>query len=136
MILRSALRGDVDGVLDVWRQADAVPSATDDAPSLVRLLEVDPGALVLAEVDGALVGTLIATFDGWRANLYRLAVVPECRRRGVARALVEEGERRARARGARRFSALVLEAEAGAVGLWEAVGYERDPRITRFTKTQ
>jgi ribosomal protein S18 acetylase RimI-like enzyme len=136
MILRRARPSDIDAVLDVWRRADAAPSATDDAPSLLRLLEVDPGALVLAEENGAVVGTLIATFDGWRANFYRLAVVPERRRRGVARALVEAGERQARAHGARRFSALVLRGEANAVALWESAGYERDQRITRFTKTQ
>jgi ribosomal protein S18 acetylase RimI-like enzyme len=135
MILRRAQASDIDAVLDVWRRADAAPSATDDAPSLLRLLQVDPGALVLAEEDGAVVGTLIATFDGWRANFYRLAVVPERRRRGVARALVEEGERRACKRGARRFSAIVLAAETPAVAFWEAAGYRRDPRITRFTKT-
>jgi ribosomal protein S18 acetylase RimI-like enzyme len=136
VILRSASPADVDEVLDVWRRAEAAPSATDDAASLLRLLVDAPDALVLAEIDGAIIGTLIATFDGWRANLYRLAVVPEHRRRGVARALVRESEDRVRTRGARRFSALVLAAEPHAVGLWEALGYDRDRRIVRFTKTR
>ena len=135
MIIRSAGSRDVDDVLAVWRRAEAEPSATDDPASLLRLLEIDPGALLVAEDDGRLVGTAMVVFDGWRVNLYRLAVVPERRRRGVARALVEEGERRARARGARRYSAIVLAAEAPALGFWEAAGYTRDPRITRFTKT-
>jgi ribosomal protein S18 acetylase RimI-like enzyme len=135
MILRSARPDDVEAVLDVWSRAEAAPSATDDAPSLLRLLAHDPDALVVAELDGVVIGTVIATFDGWRANLYRLAVVPEHRRRGVARALVVEGERRVRTRGARRFSALVLATEEPAVGLWNAVGYDRDLRIIRFTKT-
>jgi ribosomal protein S18 acetylase RimI-like enzyme len=136
VILRSATPADVDDVLDVWHRAEAAPSVTDDARSLLRLLGHAPDALVVAEIDGAIIGTLIATFDGWRANLYRLAVVPEHRRHGVARALVQEGEKRTQARGARRYSALVLAAEAGAVGLWEGVGYDRDPRIVRFTKTR
>jgi ribosomal protein S18 acetylase RimI-like enzyme len=136
MILRSATPDDVDGVLALWRRAEAEPSATDDPASLFRLLEIDPDALLVAEEDGHLVGTAMVVFDGWRANLYRLAVVPERRRRGVGRALVEEGERRARARGARRFSAIVLAAEAPAVGFWEATGYRPDPRIIRFTKTR
>ena len=136
MILRSAHPRDVDGVLALWRRAEAEPSATDDPASLLRLLASDPDGLLVAEEDGALVGTAMVVFDGWRANLYRLAVVPEHRRRGIARALVEEGERRARARGARRFSAIVLAAEAPAVGFWEAAGYQPDPRVTRFTKTR
>ena len=135
MMIRSATPDDVDGILALWRRAEAAPSATDDRASLLRLLEIDPDALLVAEEDARLIGTAMVIFDGWRANLYRLAVVPDRRRRGVARALVEEGERRARDRGARRFSAIVLAAEAPAVAFWEAAGYRRDPRITRFTKT-
>ncbi|MGH9031311.1 MAG: GNAT family N-acetyltransferase [Acidimicrobiia bacterium] len=135
MIVRSATADDVDDVLALWRRAEAAPSATDDRASLLRLLEIHPDALMVADEDGRLIGTAMVIFDGWRANLYRVAVVPERRRRGLARALVEEGERRARARGARRFSAIVLAAEVPAVGFWEAAGYRPDPRITRFTKT-
>jgi ribosomal protein S18 acetylase RimI-like enzyme len=125
----------VYAVLEVWRRGDTAPSATDDQHSVSRLLAFDSEALLVAEAKGEVIGTVVATFDGWRANLYRLVVVPEHRRRGVARALVEEAERRLRARGARRFSALVLQEQAGAAGFWEAMAYERDPRTTRFTKT-
>jgi len=135
VILRSATPDDVEGILALWRRAEAEPSATDDRTSLLLLLETDPSALLVAEDDGHLVGTVIVTFDGWRANLYRLAVAPGRRRHGVARALVEEGERRARNRGARRFSATVLVAETRAVAFWEAAGYRPDSRVTRFTKT-
>jgi ribosomal protein S18 acetylase RimI-like enzyme len=135
VIVRSAAPGDVDDVLDLWRRAGAAPSATDDRDSLLRLLDFDPGGMLVAEEGGELVGTAMVLFDGWRANLYRLAVAPDRRRGGVGRALVEEGERRARSRGARRFSAIVLTAETPAVGFWDAVRYRPDPRVTRFTKT-
>jgi len=72
-------------VLAVWRAAEVVPSVSDDAGSLRRLLDTSDDALLIAEVDGRVVGTLIAAWDGWRGNLYRLAVLPSWRRRGIAR---------------------------------------------------
>jgi predicted MFS family arabinose efflux permease len=38
------------------------------------LLNADPEALLVAEVDGVVVGSLIAAWDGWRGSFYRLAV--------------------------------------------------------------
>jgi ribosomal protein S18 acetylase RimI-like enzyme len=81
------------------------------------------------------VGTVIAGWDGWRGGIYRLAVVPECRRRGVARALVAEAERQLAARGARRLSAMVARDEPQAVAFWNAArGWEREPRWHRYAK--
>jgi ribosomal protein S18 acetylase RimI-like enzyme len=61
--------------------------------------------LVVAEADGTLVATVIGAWDGWRGNIYRLAVLPAYRRRGIARAPVAEADRMLRQMGARRISA-------------------------------
>jgi ribosomal protein S18 acetylase RimI-like enzyme len=123
-------------VLELWLRAGAVPSVTDDVAAVELLLARQPDALLVAEADGGeIVGSLVAGFDGWRANLYRLAVAPEHRRRGVAAALVTEAERRLRAAGCRRASALVVHDDPGARACWAALGYEPDPRVARYVKT-
>ncbi len=119
-------------VLALWRAADAVPTVSDDAASLRRLLDSRTDALLVAEVDGRLVGTLIAAWDGWRGNLYRLAVLPAYRRRG---SWLARGERRVADRGAARVSALVFAEHEPVVGLWLAAGYHRDMRVGRFAKS-
>src|SRR4051794_14890148 len=131
--IRPARAGELEAVLGIWREAEAMPGATDSVESLRMLLETSPDSLLVAEVDSAPVGTVIATWDGWRAGLYRLAVLPSHRRRGVARALIAEGERRLRDKGAARISILAI-ASSDAPDLWEAVGYESDGRIRRFVK--
>jgi ribosomal protein S18 acetylase RimI-like enzyme len=133
--IRAARHDDIPAVLALWKAADAVPSATDDGASIELLMQRDPGALLVAEVDARIVGTTVVGWDGWRASFYRLAVVPESRRLGVGRALVEEGERRLGALGAVRINALVVGEHAHAVEFWRALGYELDERIERFVKT-
>ena len=82
--------------------------------------------------------SVIGGWDGWRGNIYRLAVAPEARRVGLARRLVQEAERVLRAKGARRISALVERHEAHATGFWDALadrGWHRDDRMLRYVKT-
>ncbi|SCF63405.1 Acetyltransferase (GNAT) domain-containing protein [Streptomyces sp. Ncost-T6T-2b] len=84
--IRSAAPADLDEVLAFWKTAAEGTSISDDGDGVARLVERDPEALILAERDGTLVGTVIAGFDGWRCHLYRLAVHPDQRRRGVGSA--------------------------------------------------
>lgn len=134
-LVRVARDEDVQAVLDVWREAEAEVSVTDDPESVARLIARGEGSLLLADLDGRVVGTLVAAFDGWRGNLYRLAVIPEARRRGIATALVREAERRLREAGARRIAAIVLADNGGAVGFWGAAGYELFEGAERFVKS-
>jgi ribosomal protein S18 acetylase RimI-like enzyme len=133
--IRAATAADIGAVLRVWAEARSAAARTPDDPQFVeRLLERDPGALLVAEADGEVVGVLIAGWDGWRGNVYRLAVLPSHRRQGIALRLVEAGHDRLRALGARRVTALVGGEEGAAHRLWRAVGYQRDEFVHRFVR--
>ncbi len=134
MVIRPATNDDAPRVLAVWRDAGAAPGATDDEESIAGLLGFDPGALLVAEVDGVVVGTLIAAWDGWRGDMYRLAVVPDLRRNGIAAALAAAGEARLRALGCRRITALVVGEHEHAVRFWTSIGYTRHAGQLRFVR--
>lgn len=133
--IRSAGTDDSPAVLELWRKSRGWSGKTDDSQSLGALVERDPGALLVAELNGQLVGSLIAVWDGWRGNMYRLTVHPSCRRQGIARRLVAAGEERLRALGARRITALVWSEDGRAVRAWLSAGYEHDEGTGRFVKT-
>jgi ribosomal protein S18 acetylase RimI-like enzyme len=114
--------------------AETGPSTTESADDLRWLLERDPDALLLADAEGAVVGSLIAGWDGWRGTFYRLAVDPGHRRRGLATAMVRAGEERLRALGAKRLNAIVESEEADAMAFWASAGYELQTARSRFVK--
>lgn len=121
--------------MQLWRRAGSVPTVTDDAGSVRRLVVEGPGTLLVAERDGAIIGTIVAGWDGWRGAIYRVAVVPEQRRSGLGRALVEAALQWLRQRGARRCTAVVHTDEPHAMDFWRAMGslgFAQQHVATRF----
>jgi len=127
-----------EAVLALWRRAGAIPSVTDTLEELTRHVRSEHGdGFLIAVRDGVVVGSVIGGWDGWRGGIYRLAVDPQARRRGIAKALVRTAESVLRQRGARRMSVLVERNEAHAVAFWDSLaeaGYQRDPRMMRYVK--
>jgi ribosomal protein S18 acetylase RimI-like enzyme len=129
---RPASALDAPAVIALWLEAEAQPSHTDNVESVRRLIERDPAALIVAEVDDRLVGSVIAGWDGWRGSIYRLAVVPDHRRRGLGRQLVRRAEERLARVGAVRCQAIVVETEKQAVAFWRASAWEQQTERLRF----
>ena len=122
-------------MLALWGASRASSAVTVDTPAAVEAVIEQPGSsLLLAFSSESLVGTLVVGWDGWRGNMYRLAVREDMRRRGIALALVEAGHEHLRSVGARRVTALVGREEAAALELWRAAGYEADPVHGRFVR--
>lgn len=133
--VRRAHHDDVDAVLRLWAQSRSehasVPDRREDVESLI---EESPAALLIAGSKETIVGVVIAGWDGWRGNIYRLAVDDDHRRRGIGLQLVHAAERYLHDRGARRITALVAYDDPDAASFWDAAGYPQDTEIGRRVK--
>jgi ribosomal protein S18 acetylase RimI-like enzyme len=133
--LRAGSGDDIARVLAFWRDATAEPASTDDADGLQSLIARSPGALLLAFDGDAIVGTIISGWDGWRGTLYRLAVAPAHRRRGIATMLVADAERQLREHGVRRMHLIAGRAGGTAAeAFWLSARYEPTDQV-RFVKS-
>lgn len=134
IIFRQSLAEDIESVLGLWRAAEASSSVTDTAEDLRRTMDSGASSVILADHRGQIVGSIIASFDGWRGNIYRLAVHPDHRRRGIARRLVSEAEEWLRTQGAKRVGAVVEKDHPWATGFWDSTEFVLVPLDLRYVR--
>jgi ribosomal protein S18 acetylase RimI-like enzyme len=127
--IREAQMGEVYTILALWQATGSGPSITDTPEHLRMLTEKSPDLFLVAEAGGQLVGSIIGGWDNWRGHIYRLAVHPDFRRRGLAGALTAEIELRLRTRGARRIYALASVKQDMGVKFWESLPYEKSKDV-------
>jgi ribosomal protein S18 acetylase RimI-like enzyme len=134
-IVRPTRGDELAVVLTLWQKSGVTPhSVTDSIDGLTRLIGEPGGILLVAVINGQRVGSVIGGWDGWRGNIYRLAVTPRYRRKGIARRLVAGISSALFAKRAARLSALVECEHRWARDFWESLrdlGY--DTRFARYT---
>jgi ribosomal protein S18 acetylase RimI-like enzyme len=134
--IRTVQQEELAKVLELWEEAGVTsPSSTDSLEGLRRLTEWHGAVLLVAIIDDRIVGSVIGGWDGWRGNIYRLAVGPKYRRRNIARRLVTAISGALFDKGAHRLSALVEHEHPWAIGFWNSLqdlGYAPDPKFARY----
>ena len=95
-----------------------------------RKLNVDPELLLVAILDGRLVGAVMAGFDDVRGWIYHLAVEPAYRRRGIATRLVRAAEAALLARGCPKVNLQVRATNEDVVAFYRALEYDVEERVS------
>jgi RimJ/RimL family protein N-acetyltransferase len=121
--IRSYRPDDYETVVALWREVGFHVDDRDGADALSRHLSLNPGLFLVAEAAGRLVATVIGSWDGRRSLVYRLAVAPDFRGRGLGASLMAEIEGRLQGRGARSALLFTTTENAAALGLYRRLGY-------------
>ena len=93
----------------LWQRGDLWMRPSDGPQATLLKLTRDPELFLVArDAGGRVVGTVMGGWDGRRAYVYHLAVLPKQRREGVADALMDELEERFRRLGALKAKTQIL----------------------------
>jgi ribosomal protein S18 acetylase RimI-like enzyme len=134
--IREYRTGDYESVLVLWAGA-GLPFKSEgrDRRKIVDSQVRQPNVIFLvAESEGRLVGTVLATHDGRKGWINRLAVDPAYRRLGIGSRLVREAETRLEALDMGVLACLIEEGNDASRQTFETLGYERHPEIHYFVK--
>jgi len=101
---------------------------------MAKELAGDNAIFLIAESDGAVVGTALCTHDGRKGWINRLAVVPEHQGKGIGAMLMEEAERRFEALGLTVFACQIITDNAASQEFFSKLGYEPHDEVRYFSK--
>lgn len=102
--IRTMTVSDIPTVCQVWKKSGLAISDYDrEQYELVMVLTMNPQTCLVASVGKSTVGTIIGAFNGRRAWIYHLAVLPEWQSQGVGSLLLSTVEATAKHLGATRI---------------------------------
>jgi ribosomal protein S18 acetylase RimI-like enzyme len=129
--IRTFRESDEQAVIDLWRAVSLSNAPHNDpATALRKKLAVDRDLLLVAEVGGTVVGTVMGGYDGHRGWVYAVAVRSDHRHRGVGSALMRRIEAALAERGCLKVNLQVVASNLGAVAFYETLGYSVEERVS------
>ncbi|SRR6266581_8226570 len=126
MQIRQFHRDDEAAVIELWRRCDLLRPWNDPHLDIQHKLKQNDGLFLVGLLDGQIIASVMAGYDGHRGWLYLVAVDPAHQRRGFARAIISEVEKLLRERGCRKINLQVRETNQQVIEFYKHVGYSVD----------
>ena len=118
-------------VIDLWCTVFGYETAHNDpALAIAKKCDANDHLFFVAELDGRVIGSAMAGYDGHRGWLYAVAVHPNHRRAGLGSRLVRHAERALAAAGCLKINLQLLAANEATAAFYQAMGYVIEPRIS------
>lgn len=135
-MIRIMKASDYDEVYKLWLDTKGMGlnNLDDSREGIERFLKRNPNTCFVAEEDSKIVGAIIAGNDGRRGYIYHTSVTEDFRRRGIAKALVENVITAMQAEGINKCALLVFERNEIGNAFWEKIGFEKREDIVYRNK--
>lgn len=136
VFIRPFVIEDYYAMISVWQAAGLPfkPNGRDTRENIAREIKSDTAVFLVAESEGRLIGVVMGTHDGRKGWINRLAVIPECRRQGVARMLVERAEEEIYKKGIEIVACLIEDYNTTSMEFFQEAGYHKHTDAFYFSK--
>jgi ribosomal protein S18 acetylase RimI-like enzyme len=130
MRIRAFAETDRAAVIGLWRACGLTRDWNDPDKDVDRKVAEQPELFFVGEVDGVVVASVMAGYEGHRGWLSYLAVDPEKQGRGHGRALVEHAERLLLERGCPKVNLQVRAGNDAVLAVYATLGYAVDDVVS------
>jgi ribosomal protein S18 acetylase RimI-like enzyme len=120
---------DEKDVIALWIACGLVAPQNNPKRDIERKTRVNPEWFLVGEMDGKVVATCMAGYEGHRGGINYLAVTPDCQRRGIARQMMLEAERLLKAAGCPKINLMVRCTNAKVIDFYKSIGFKVDDVI-------
>jgi ribosomal protein S18 acetylase RimI-like enzyme len=131
LVVRPYVETDEAQVIQLWREVlPDNPSWNVPKADIDRKLAVQRELFLVGDLDGEIVGTVMAGFDGHRGWVHLVAVATKQRHQGFGRAMMIEAEKKLRDIGCTKINLQVRATNQGVIDFYEKLGYSVEERVS------
>jgi ribosomal protein S18 acetylase RimI-like enzyme len=121
---REAEAADRDQVIALWQACGLTRAWNDPVVDFDFALASATSTILVHEISGVIVASVMVGHDGHRGALYYLAVTPEHQKTGLGRAAVVAAENYLKKLGVWKINLMIREGNEAAPGFYRAIGFE------------
>lgn len=126
MQIRPFQESDTEAVILLWRECGLIRPVNDPRKDIARKVREQPHLFLVGTLEGEVIASVMAGYDGHRGWLNYVAVAPEHQRRGYARAIMAEAERLLGQLGCPKINLQVRTSNQSVIDFYRRIGYSID----------
>ena len=117
-------------MIALWQTCELTRPWNDPRKDIRRKLAVNPELFLLGMIDGRLVATVMAGYEGHRGWINYLAVHPEHRKLSHGRQMMDAAEKLLRGLGCPKINLMVRTSNRSVVEFYQRLGYKMDEVVS------
>lgn len=130
MNIRPYRAADEEQVIRLWIDCGLVVSHNNPVRDIQRKLRVNPEWFLVGEIDGKVVATCMAGYEGHRGWINYLAVSPSLQRRGLASQMMARAEELLRAAGCPKINLQIRSSNRPVIDFYKNIGFKIDDVVS------
>ncbi len=130
MQIRAFAPADQDAVIALWQACELTRAWNDPKRDIARKMTTQPELFLVGLLDGQLIASVMAGYDGHRGWVNYLAVSPQHQRQSYARQMMQTAERLLEARGCPKLNLQIRSSNAQVIEFYRRLGYVQDDVVS------
>jgi ribosomal protein S18 acetylase RimI-like enzyme len=127
---------DEKDVIEVWSQCNLVVLQNNPKRDIERKLRVNPEWFLVGKLDGRVIATCIAGYEGHRGWINYLAVSELYQRKGYAARMMQEAEKILRDAGCPKINLQIRTSNTDVIEFYQAIGFKIDDVVSMGKRLQ
>lgn len=130
LIIQQYNPDDEKDVIELWSQCNLVAPQNNPKRDVERKLRVNPEWFLVGKLDGRIIATCMAGYEGHRGWINYLAVSPQHQREGYATRMMQEAEKILREAGCPKINLQIRTSNTNVIEFYKAIGFKIDDVVS------
>ncbi len=130
MNIRAYQASDEGAVIDLWLRCGLVVPQNNPRADIQRKLSVAPELVLVGTLNGEIVATVMAGYEGHRGWINYLAVAPDHQKTGCGRQIMARAEELLRERGCPKINLQVRSSNQQVIEFYQRLGFTCDEVVS------